>query len=135
LVEERRRVGKRESFKLRNLTRGIMSLLRALLRGLLHATTAHCFEIDGRCQRDQSFVRADIRSRFLTTNVLFAGRQRQHESSTALLVVSFADQTSRNLPRIFITRGEQSDVGSAKRNRHAKRLSFGHNNVGAASAR
>src|SRR5437762_11701703 len=97
LIEERRRVGKRESFKLRNLARSIMSFLRALLRGLLHATTPHRFEIDRRGQSDQSFIRADIRSRFLTANVLFTRCQRQHESATALLVVSFADKASRNL--------------------------------------
>src|ERR1043166_9821495 len=112
-----------------------MSFLGALLRGFLHAAATHCFQVDCRRQRNQSFVCADIGSGFLAPNVLFARRHRREETTTALLVESFSDQTPRNLSRVFFARREQSHVRSAKRNGHTERLTFGHDNISAASAR
>ena len=52
----------------------MMGLMRALMGNLLNPTTTHRLEIDRRRQRNQSFVRADVRGRLLAPDVLFAGR-------------------------------------------------------------
>src|SRR5438477_12188661 len=109
-----------------------MSLLRALARGFPYTATSHRLQIDRRRQRDQSFIRANVRRRFLAANVLLARRQRQHKTAPALLVGSFANQTAGNLARILVPRGEQSDVGAAERKWHAKRLSLSDHDVRAA---
>ena len=66
--------------------------------------------------------------------MLFACRQRQNKTTPALLVVSFADQTARNLSRIFVASSEQSDIRATERKRYSKRLSFSDDNVSTASA-
>src|SRR5205823_13954942 len=99
-----------------------MSFLRAWVRSLLHAATPHCFEINRRRQRNQTFVRADVRSSFLAANVLLARRQSQDETAPALLVVSFANQAAGNLSCVLIASRKQTDIRSAEGKRHAERL-------------
>src|SRR2546423_6246190 len=111
-----------------------MSFLRTLVRHLLNATPSHRLEIDRRRERNQSFICADVGSRFLAPDVLFASRERQHKTAPAILVVSFADQSSGNLSRVFVARREQANVWATVRQRHAKRLTFGDDDVCAASA-
>src|SRR5437763_14118663 len=105
------------------------------MRNFLNATTAHRLEIDRRRQRNLSFVRADIRGRFFTPYVLLARSQCQNKTPSSLFIVSFADQASGNLSRIFVTSGEQADVWTTIGQRHAEGLTFRDDNVRAASAR
>src|SRR6185437_16537231 len=99
-----------------------MGLLRALRRNGLDTARAHCLEVDRRCQRNQAFVGADVRSRLFAADVLFAGRQREHKSAASLRVERFADEAAGNLARVFFARRKQAYIWSAKRKRHAKGL-------------
>ena len=111
-----------------------MSFLRALQRDFLDAARSHRFQINRRGQRNQSFIRANIRSRFLSTNMLFARGERQHKTASSFLIVSFANQTAGNLSRVFVARREQPNVWSTERQRDTERLAFSHDDVGAARA-
>ncbi len=113
-------------------SRRIRRLLSTLLRHFLHSASAHRFQIDSRGERNQSFVSADVRSRFFAANVLFARRECQHETSASFFVVSFADEPAGNLSRVLFPRRKQTDIWTTKRQRHSKRLSFSDDDVGAA---
>ena len=89
-----------------------MSFLRALTRHFLYSAAAHRFEIDRCGQCNQTFVRTNVGRGFLAPNVLFAGGQRQNKTAPALFVVSFANQTAGNLPRVLIARRKQPYVRS-----------------------
>src|ERR1043165_600361 len=110
------------TIQLRDGTCRIRSFLCALIGCFLHTATSHRLEIHSGCERDQSFIRADVRRGFLTTNVLFARGEREHKSAPAFLVVSFTDESPGNLACVFFTRREQADVRTTERERHAKRL-------------
>src|SRR5260370_34265267 len=109
LVEERSREGKRKALDLCNLARGIMSFLGALTGNLLHAAAAHRFQIDGRRERNQSFIRTNVRAGSFTADVLFAGSQSQNVTSPALLIVRFAYQTAGNLAGLLFPPRAQTD--------------------------
>src|SRR5687768_16415109 len=66
--------------------------------------------------------------------MLFASGQSKHKATSPLLVVSFADEPTGDLPCILFSRGKESDVGTAERQRHTKRLSLRDNNVSTARA-
>ena len=67
--------------------------------------------------------------------MLLARRESQNKTAPSLLVISFADQTSGNLARIFLARGKQADIRPTKRKWHTKRLTFSDDNVRATRAR
>jgi hypothetical protein len=65
---------------------------------------------------------------------LLARGEREHKAATALLVISFADETARYLSRVLIARRKEAEIRPAERKRDAERLPFGDNDVGIARA-
>src|SRR5262245_37825785 len=101
----------------------------------LNSAPAHRFQVDGRGKGDQTFVSTDVRRGFLAANMLLARCQREHKTTPAVLVVGFAHEPARNLPRKLVACRKQANVWSTKRQRHTEGLTFGDHNVGATCAR
>ncbi len=129
LVEDGRGVGKREAFERGNPPARVSRLLRALRRHLLQTAPAHRRHVDGRGERDQTLVGADVRRGLLAADVLLARGEREHEAAPPFAVVGDADEPARYLARVLLARGEETDVGAAERERHAERLALGHDDV------
>src|SRR2546423_7756101 len=135
LVEDVRGVGEREAFDRGDLTARVGGLLRALRGDLLKTSAAHRRHVDGRGERDQTFVGADVRGSLLAPYVLLARGEREDEAAAALSVVCDAGEPARHLARVLLARGEQPDVRAAEGDGHAERLPLRDDDVGAARAR
>ena len=92
------------------------------------------FPIDGHeyiyHQRDQRLIGADVRCGFLATNVLFAGGEREHEATFAILIGGLADQPSRQLADKLFASRDHPTVRAAEPRGHAERLRFHGDNIG-----
>ena len=69
------------------------------MRHLAQSFFAEQRQMHGRGQRAERLIGADVRSGFLAPNVLFAGRESEHEAATSLGV----DGLSRETPGIWRT--------------------------------
>src|SRR5688500_3900429 len=105
------------------------------MRRLLNAAPSHRFQVDRGGESDQSLVRANVRRRLFTPDMLLPRGQREHKTAAFLFVVSFADKSPGNLACVFFLRRKQSDVWSTERQRHTERLSLRDDDVRAARAR
>src|SRR5205085_8172244 len=135
LVEDVRGVGEREAFDVCNVTARVGGLLRALRFDLLQTCAPHRRHVDGRGERDETFVGADVRGGLLASYVLLTRGEREDEAASALPVVSNTGEAARHLSRVLLTRGEQPDVWAAEGDGHAERLPLCNYDVSAASAR
>src|SRR5438270_929652 len=135
LVEDVRGVREREAFDRGNLTARVGGLLRALRGDLLQTCAPHRRHVDGRGERNQSFVGADVRGGLLASYVLLARGEREDEAASALPVISYPCEAARHLARVLLASGEQPDVWAAEGDGHAERLPLGDDDVSAARAR
>src|SRR5256714_11300312 len=134
LVEDGRGVREREAFDRGDLTARVGRLLRALRGDLLKTCAAHRRHVDGRGERDQTFVGADVRGGLLVPYVLLARGEREDEAAAALAVICDAGEAARHLARVLLARGEQPDVRAAEGDGHAEGLPLGDDDVSAARA-
>ena len=89
--------------------------IKAELRGdFLKSRASHRLNVDGRSERHQAFVRADVRGRFLASYVLLARCKCEDETSPPLLIISLANEATGNLPSVFVACGKQSDERTAE---------------------
>ena len=70
--------------------------------------------MDGKRQRAEATIRADVRRRLFTADMLFACGQREHEPALTIGVHRFAAHPTRHLPHQLLTAGEQSNMRAAK---------------------
>ena len=79
---------------------------------------------DGRHQRDQRLVGADVRGGLLAADVLLARGEREHEAALAVAVDGLADEASGHLAHELFFRRDHAAVGAAVAERHAEGLRF-----------
>src|SRR5262249_53095570 len=109
---------------LRNRRSGIMRLLQVLFCNLTHSVLSHRRQIDSGHQCEQPLVRANVRGRFLTPNMLFASGQRKHVTTPTLTISRLAAESPRLLSDVFVEGCKHSAVRTAITQRYSKGLSF-----------
>src|SRR4051794_23435577 len=80
-------------------------------------------------QRDQRLVRADIRRRLFTSDMLFAGGQGENESTLAIAICGLTYKASGHLPDKLFPSRDYATIRSTETKRHAKGLRFHGDNV------
>ena len=80
-------------------------------------------------QRAQAGIGTDIGRRLVTADMLFAGRQRQHEPAISVGVNGLPAQTPWHLADQFLRAGKQANIRAAKIETIADGLAFTHGNV------
>ncbi|MNW55435.1 hypothetical protein D3C74_330930 [compost metagenome] len=91
-----------------------MALADIQLPNLAHALFAHDRQIYGSAQRQQRLVGADVRSGFLTADMLLAGLKRKHEAALAVAVNSLADNPARHAAHERLGYGKEAAGWSAE---------------------
>jgi hypothetical protein len=81
-------------------------------------------EVDGRGQRAQGLVGADVAGGLLAADVLLAGTQGHDERALAVDVRGHADETAGDLADQGLAAGQDAEVRAAVRERDAQRLAF-----------
>ena len=109
---------------------GVRGLGQVVLRQFANAFLSVHGEEDGRHQCHQRLVGADIRSRLLAPNVLFAGREREHKAAIAVVIGRLPDQPARHLPQVLFLGRDHSTERTAVAQRHAERLRLHADNIG-----
>ena len=80
-------------------------------------------------QRAQAGIGTDIGRRLVTADMLFAGRQRQHEPAISVGVNGLPAQTPWHLADQFLRAGKQANIGPAEIEAVADGLALAHGNV------
>ena len=88
-------------------------------------------QVDGRREREQRLVGADVGRRLLAADVLLAGPHRHHEGALPVEVRRHAHETARDLADQRIRAGDDPEVGAAVAQRDAQRLALAGGDVGA----
>ena len=124
LVVHRRAIRQMDRRNLAQLLAQIRGLLQTLRRHFAQPFFAEQRQIHVRRKCEKRLIRADVRRRFATADVLFACGQREHVGAAAVDVDRFTDQTSRHMSLQRIAHDHESDIRSAERCRDAPRLPF-----------
>ena len=105
--------------------------LREILQGHLAQTfLAEQAEVNRGHERVQGFVRADVRCGLLAADVLFAGGERQHETTAAGSVGGLASEPARHLAdKLFACRDDAHERSAVAR-RDTEGLTFEGHDVG-----
>ena len=106
-----------------------MCFLIAKIRNLLQAGLAKHGHVNRGAKRKQTLIGANVGRGAFAFDVLFAGGERQHVGALSAIVNGLADQASSHLVDVGFLGGEEAEVGSAKPQRNAERLSFADDNV------
>ena len=104
------------------------------LAQLAEALAAEPGQVDHRAERVQRLRGADVVGRFLATDVLLAGLQREHEAAAPVDVLGFAGDPSRHPPDLRLGRAEEAERGPAEVEAVAERLALAEGDVGAGLA-
>src|SRR5207248_10351793 len=116
--------GKQNRRVFAELLRGIGGLSQILARKLLQPD----FAVDGHanvCHHcDACLIGADVRGRLFATNVLLAGGKREYKTALAVSVGGLTNETSRHLPHVGFTCGDNAAIWTAESERHTERLCF-----------
>ncbi len=107
---------------------------RALQAGRRHAAQALGTQqghVNGGGRHHQPLIGANVRGRLAAPNVLLARLQGQAEPRAAFGVHRTSDDPPRHLPHELHTGGHESEIGTARRQRHAERLTLAADDVGA----
>src|ERR1041384_246644 len=86
-------------------------------------------EVDAERERAQARIRADVRGRLLTADVLLARRKGEHEAALAFRIDGLANQPARHLPHVLHATCEQADIRSAEIEPIADRLALTDHDV------
>ena len=81
-------------------------------------------------ERAKSLVRADVRGRLLTADVLFACCQREHEATSAFGIGGLTGKTARHLTNKFIAGRNDAGEWTAVARCKPEALGFHGNDVG-----
>ena len=135
LLEEGRREAKRDAGDRGEPLGRVVRLCGGELPDADETLLAERREIDRRHQRAQGDVRADVRRRLRTTDVLLAGLEREHEPARAVDVHRGADQSPGHAPHEVLLRAEHAEVRTAERERNAEALPLADHDVRALRAR
>ena len=87
-------------------------------------------EIDGRSEREERLVGADVARRLVAPDVLLAGAHGHDERAPAVEVGRHPDQPARDLPDERVGRGQDAEVRSAVLRRDAQRLALTGGDIG-----
>ena len=85
--------------------------------------------IEGGHDGEQGLSRADIRGRFLATDMLLAGLQREPESGLAVRIDRLADEAAGHHPLEGVASCHEGGVGTAESERHAEPLRVANGDV------
>src|SRR5207253_478881 len=114
--------------------REIVSLLQAQIRRLLQTLRSQGSEIDGRSQREEALIGADVARRLLSADVLLARLQRQHPAAPVVAIDRLPDKPAGNLAHELLAARHEAEVRAAERHRTAQHLAFADRDVGAVLA-
>src|SRR5271167_248259 len=85
--------------------------------------------MDRKSQRAESRIGADVAGGLLAPDVLLAGRQSQHPAAPAVGIDGLAGETPGHLTDELVPAGEQAEMGSAKIECVAERLTLRSDDV------
>ena len=104
-------------------------------RGCPQRARTHEREVDGRGDRRDRLVGADVGRRLLAADVLLPGLERVHEAPGPVRVDGLPDDPTRHLPHQRVAATHDPEVRPAERERDAKRLPFADDDVDPECAR
>ena len=81
---------------------------------LAQAVLAHAAHVHGRSKRHQRLIRADVRGRLFSADVLLACRQSEHKTALAIRVHRLPDDASRHLVHVLVLAREKAEVRAAE---------------------
>src|SRR3569623_367705 len=85
-------------------------------------------------QCEQPLVRADVAGGLLAADVLLAGLQGEHPATCAATIDRLTRAAARQATHKSVTTSDDPEVRATVAHRVAKRLAFGHDDVGPAAA-
>src|SRR5271166_2183545 len=91
--------------------------------------------MDGKSERTEPRIGADVAGGLLAPDVLLAGRQGQHPAAPAVGVDGLADETPRHLTNKLFPAGEQAEMGPAEIEGIPERLTLRRDDVRSDRAR
>src|SRR3989442_8395462 len=92
-------------------------------------------QVGGRRDREQGLIRANVRHRFLPTDVLFPRLERQEDAPVAFRVPGQADHAARHLPDMFLPTREDPEERAAEIHLSPQGLALPDHDVGAKVSR
>src|SRR5437762_2661903 len=90
----------------------------------IQSASAKQREMNGKSQRTETRIGADIARGLFAADMLFARRKRQNEAASPLGIYRLTRKSARHLAQEFLTGRKQPDIGPAEIQPVAQRLTF-----------